>query len=106
MEYLLERYQKRIYAWEIWNEPNKIENWLRPECELNNGSCPRLPHSNDDYLQFIDLIGTKEYSNMVWFRNSFNNKVYLKIFFLLVIIMTISLFVSLVFKIIFSNQKI
>jgi hypothetical protein len=63
--YLYEHYQNQIYAWEIWNEPNLSENWLRPECQSNNGLCFRNLFINNQDKLFIDLIGAKEYLNMV-----------------------------------------
>lgn len=65
MTFLLRRYGNRIYAWEIWNEPNLAVNWLRRECQSNNGLCPRAAHLNDEYMEFIHLSGAQEYSNMV-----------------------------------------
>ncbi len=65
MVFLLEYYRNRIYAWEIWNEPNRSENWLRPQCETNDGLCPRSFSLNDEHMIFIDLIAAQEYSNMI-----------------------------------------
>ncbi|CAF2990752.1 unnamed protein product [Rotaria sp. Silwood2] len=65
MVFLLGRYGKKIYAWEIWNEPNLSMNWLRPECSGNGGLCPRAASINDEFMEFIDLKGAQEYSAMV-----------------------------------------
>ncbi|CAF1632872.1 unnamed protein product, partial [Didymodactylos carnosus] len=65
MAFLLRRYGNRVYAWEIWNEPNLIGGWLRPECQANNGMCPRAANMNDEFMEFTDLVGAREYSDMV-----------------------------------------
>ncbi len=39
MAFLLNRYDNKIYACEIWNEPNMKKSWLRPECQ--DSLCPR-----------------------------------------------------------------
>jgi hypothetical protein len=65
MVFLLKCYGNQIYAWEIWNETNFVEFWLRPECESNNGSCLRAADSNDEWMDYIDVVAAREYSAMV-----------------------------------------
>jgi len=64
---LAERYGKRIYAWELWNEPNFAGNLRLPECGgtgETRGICKR-PASNDEYGSFTDLEGARQYSALV-----------------------------------------
>ncbi len=63
MGFLLNRYCNKIYAWEIWNEPNMKKSWVRPECQ--DGLCSRPADLNDDWMDYIDLVGAQEYSQMV-----------------------------------------
>lgn len=65
LSFLLQRYGNNIYAWEIWNEPNMKHSWLRPECQSNEGVCPRPATINDEWMDFIDLIAAREYTEMV-----------------------------------------
>lgn len=65
MVFLLNRYGDKISAWEIWNEPNIKRFWLRPECQANEGLCPRPADQNDEWLEFIDFVGAQEYSQLV-----------------------------------------
>jgi hypothetical protein len=65
MAFLLNRYGNNIYAWEIWNEPNIKGSWLRPECQSTAGFCPRPADLNDDWMEYIDLVAAREYSQMV-----------------------------------------
>lgn len=54
---LVQRYRGRVYAWEIWNEPNLTGNW-KPL-----GSRPLA--INDLNNLFIDLKGASQYTNLV-----------------------------------------
>ncbi|CAF1577223.1 unnamed protein product, partial [Didymodactylos carnosus] len=61
---LIDQYGKKIYAYEIWDEPNIAEKWRRPECKISAGICgstTRKLHNE----RFIDLIGAEEYSEMI-----------------------------------------
>lgn len=53
----MQRYRGRVYAWEIWNEPNLKKNW-KPL-----GSRPLAV--NDSQLEFINLQGAWQYTNLV-----------------------------------------
>jgi hypothetical protein len=54
---LAQRYRDRVYAWEIWNEPNLTGNW-KPL-----GSRPQA--INDRNNLFINLQGAWQYTNLV-----------------------------------------
>ncbi|MEB3216106.1 MAG: cellulase family glycosylhydrolase [Nostocales cyanobacterium 94392] len=54
---LVQRYRSRVYAWEIWNEPNLKGNW-QPL-----GSRPSA--INDFHNSFINLQGASQYANLV-----------------------------------------
>lgn len=54
---LVQRYRSRVYAWEIWNEPNLKGNW-KPL-----GSRPLA--INDFQNSFINLQGAWQYTNLV-----------------------------------------
>lgn len=54
---LVERYRGRVYAWELWNEPNIVKFW-----KLLG---PRPKASNDSSNSFIALEGASQYANLV-----------------------------------------
>jgi hypothetical protein len=65
---LVARYGSRVYAWELWNEPNYAGNWRWPECGgagVERGICKRPPANNDDYGSFVALEGARQYAALV-----------------------------------------
>ncbi|NJM49305.1 MAG: glycoside hydrolase family 5 protein [Alkalinema sp. RU_4_3] len=54
---LVQRYKNRVYAWEIWNEPNLVQNW-KP-------LAARPAAQNDLYNSFVDLAGARRYAELV-----------------------------------------
>jgi hypothetical protein len=65
---LAARYGSRVYAWELWNEPNYVGNWRWPECGGTGdtrGICKRPSASNDDYGSFVALEGARQYAALV-----------------------------------------
>ena len=54
---LVKRYGTRVMAWEVWNEPNLVGNWL----PLG----PRPHELNDDDDMFIDLDGARQYAGLL-----------------------------------------
>jgi hypothetical protein len=57
MARLVQRYGSRVYAWEIWNEPNLVQNWL----PLG----PRPAAQNDPSNLFVNLDGARRYTELV-----------------------------------------
>jgi hypothetical protein len=65
---LLQRYGSRVFAWELWNEPNLVGNFRWPECGGtgdNRGMCLREAAANDDYGDYVDLDGARQYVALV-----------------------------------------
>jgi hypothetical protein len=65
---LLQRYGSRVFAWELWNEPNLVGNFRWPECGGtgdNRGMCRREAAGNDDYGDYVDLDGARQYVALV-----------------------------------------
>jgi hypothetical protein len=54
---LVQRYKGRVYAWEIYNEPNAWENWKPLP--------PRPASQNDQPNTFVDLQGARQYAAIV-----------------------------------------
>lgn len=57
MARLAGRYRGRVYAWELWNEPNLVGNWKAVN--------PRPAAMNDSYNLFSDLLGARQYTLLV-----------------------------------------
>jgi hypothetical protein len=57
MARLVRRYGNRVYAWEIWNEPNLVQNW-KP-------LGPRPAAQNDLFNTFVSLEGARRYAELV-----------------------------------------
>jgi hypothetical protein len=53
---LVQRYKGRVYAWEVWNEPNLVPNWKPLQ--------PRSATQNDLYNSFVELEGARRYAAM------------------------------------------
>ncbi len=65
---LAQRYGSRIYAWEIWNEPNLLGNYRNPECGgsgTQRGICSRPAAMNDPWNTHVSLAIAPQYAELV-----------------------------------------